>query len=161
MSKVIDILKHRNYVLLHSSNDFTLMKDENENNIIIFICNDNLTINFLKVYIKHMNDSNITHSIVIYKDKITPSAKKVIETTELDIETFTTIEMSIDITKHKYYCPHIKVENHEANLLATKYGNKLPIILKTDPVVKILNFKKGDILKIIRKNNYVHYRIVK
>ena len=50
---------------------------------------------------------------------------------------------------------------HEAQLLLAKYGGKLPIILKTDPVVKYLNFKKGDILKVTRKSDYIHYRIVK
>ena len=37
----------------------------------------------------------------------------------------------------------------------------LPIILKTDPVVKLLNFSKGDVLKILRKDNNIFYRIVK
>ena len=65
------------------------------------------------------------------------------------------------IIKHKYYFPHIKIEGNELNEIVTKFGNKIPIILKTDSVVKYLDFKKGDIIKIIRKNDYVHYRIVK
>ena len=108
-----------------------------------------------------MFDNNIKHCVIIYSNKITPSAKKIIDISEFEIETFTKDEMSINITEHKYYFPHIKINDQEKQQLINKYGKHLPIILKSDPVVRYLNFKKGDILKIIRKNNYIHYRIVK
>ena len=108
-----------------------------------------------------MIDNDINHSIIVYNGKITPSSNKVIKNSELTIELFTHTEMSINIFNHKYYFPHIKVDNTTKNLLLTKYGTKIPIILKTDPVIRYLDFKKGDIIKIIRKNNYITYRLVK
>ena len=161
MSECMNIMYKRNYNLVHTCDNYTLMKDCDDNHIIIFLCNDTLTIHNLKIYMKNMFDNNITHCVIIYSNKITPSAKKIIDISEFEIETFTKDEMSINITEHKYYFPHIKINDQEKQQLINKYGKHLPIILKSDPVVRYLNFKKGDILKIIRKNNYIHYRIVK
>ena len=36
-----------------------------------------------------------------------------------------------------------------------------PVLLSTDPVSRYFNFKKGDIIKIIRKYDIITYRIVK
>lgn len=162
MSKTVEILSNRQYTLTNTHNNYTLMNDPNKNeNVIIFNCLDNITINLIKAYVKIMIDTNINHSIIVYDGKITPSAKKIIETTNLEIEIFSKNEMSINVFKHKYYFPHIKVDDTTKNLLLTKYGTKLPIILKTDSIVRYLNYKKGDIIKIIRKGGYVTYRIVK
>jgi DNA-directed RNA polymerase subunit H (RpoH/RPB5) len=32
---------------------------------------------------------------------------------------------------------------------------------KDDPIVKFYDYQKGDLIKIIRKNGYITYRIVK
>lgn len=162
MSKCVDILKHRGYTILNNDNkEMILMNDKQGKIVIIFICNDNLAISELKLYIKIIKDNNIDHAIIVYKNKITPTSKKIIEQIDTNIELFTYTQMSLNIFKHKYYFPHIKIEGNELNEIVTKFGNKIPIILKTDSVVKYLDFKKGDIIKIIRKNDYVHYRIVK
>lgn len=161
MSECINILLQRNYSMVNESDNYTLMKDVEGNNVIIFNCNEALTIHSLKLYLKIMNDNDIKHCIIVYNDKITPSARKIIDISEFEIEVFTTNEMSINITKHKYYFPHIKLEDSEKKKLLDKYGKHIPIILKHDPVVRYLNFKKGDVLKIIRKDNFIHYRLVK
>ena len=95
--------------------------------------------NNIKDYIKISKDLDITHFIIIYKNKITPSTKKIISNSDINIEVFEQDEC-IDITKHKYYYPHIKVDDNIKTELLNKYGNSLPIILKTDPVVKLFNF---------------------
>ena len=43
----------------------------------------------------------------------------------------------------------------------SNFGSKIPFLLKTDPIVRYFNFEKGDIIKVIRKDNYISYRIVK
>ena len=69
--------------------------------------------------------------------------------------------MSFDITKHRYYRPHIKLNNNEKSTFIKKYGTKIPILLKNDPVSKIFDFRRGDVIKIIRKEDFISYRIVK
>ena len=73
----------------------------------------------------------------------------------------------IDITKHTLVPKHIILNEKEKEELLNKYGistKHLPRILESDPVVKAINAKIGDVLKIARKSatagltNY--YRIV-
>ena len=59
------------------------------------------------------------------------------------------------------------MNDEEINELLEKYKTKpsqLPKILATDPVVKLLGAKEGDVLKIIRKSPTAgtseYYRIV-
>lgn len=161
MSKIVDILKNRNYTFIDENDQYILMKDVDNKNILIFNINSSLTINVIKIILKCMIENDFNHSIVVYDGKITPSSNKIIKNSDLTIELFTHNEMSINIFNHKYYFPHIKVDETTKQLLLAKYGTKLPIILKSDPVIRYLNYKKGDIVKIIRKNNYITYRLVK
>ena len=72
-----------------------------------------------------------------------------------------------NILKHSLVPEHIILNEDEKKELLEKYGIKpehLPKILTNDPVVKALNAKEGDILKIIRKSKTAgfstYYRIV-
>jgi len=73
----------------------------------------------------------------------------------------------VDITKHELVPEHILLNENEKDRLLKKYGitlRQLPRILVTDPVVKILNGKPGDIVKIIRKSptagETVYHRVI-
>ena len=72
-----------------------------------------------------------------------------------------------NILKHELVPEHIILNENEKKRLLEEYGIKpgnLPKILTTDPVVKALNAKEGDILKIIRRSKTagtsLYYRIV-
>jgi DNA-directed RNA polymerase subunit H len=73
----------------------------------------------------------------------------------------------IDITKHAMVPKHMVMGEKERGELLSSYGispKQLPRILESDPVVKAVAAKVGDILKIVRKSatagtvNY--YRVV-
>lgn len=73
----------------------------------------------------------------------------------------------VDITKHELVPKHILLDEKEKEELLKKYGitlRQLPRILVTDPVIKILNGKPGDVVKIIRKSptagESIYYRII-
>lgn len=73
----------------------------------------------------------------------------------------------VDITRHELVPKHILLNEKEKEELLKKYGitlRQLPRILVTDPVIKILNGKPGDVVKIIRKSptagESVYYRII-
>lgn len=161
MSKIENILGYRGYKLV--TNDEYMLFERDEKKIIVFICKENLNIGLLKLYLKILDNIKYDHAIIVYSQKITPSSNKILETIKniYEIELFTEDEMSIDYTKYKYYYPHIKVSDEEKQELLKKYGNRLPIILQKDIIVRYLNYKKGDIIKIIRDNEYITYKIVK
>ena len=72
-----------------------------------------------------------------------------------------------NILKHELVPEHIIINEEEKKEVLEKFKIKpknLPKILTTDPVVKALNAKEGDILKIIRKSKTAgtstYYRVV-
>lgn len=75
--------------------------------------------------------------------------------------------MEIDVTKHKLVPEHILLLDTEAKTVLKKYNvnqNNLPNILVTDPCVKMLDAKPGQIIKIIRRSQtagmFTTYRVV-
>ncbi len=72
-----------------------------------------------------------------------------------------------NILKHELVPQHIIINEEEKKEVLEKFKIKpknLPKILTTDPVVKALDAKEGDILKIIRKSKTAgtstYYRVV-
>lgn len=157
---IITNLKHRGYIFIKQEDNIIFMRNNNEI-ILVFINDGILNMINIKDYMSITNSLKVSHIIIIYTNKITPSTKKIINYNDIKIELFEQNEMSFDLTKHKYYYPHIKVDNNIKETLLNKYGNNLPIILKSDPIVKFMNFERGDIIKILRKDNNIFYRIVK
>lgn len=75
--------------------------------------------------------------------------------------------MKFDITKHELVPKHIVLNQEEKEKLLKKYGitlKELPRIFLSDPVVKNLGAKVGDVIKIIRKSETagesIYYRVV-
>ncbi|MEM7821610.1 MAG: DNA-directed RNA polymerase subunit H [Candidatus Aenigmatarchaeota archaeon] len=73
----------------------------------------------------------------------------------------------IDIQKHDLVPKHILLNEQEKEEVLKKYGitlKQLPRILSSDPMVKLLNGKPGDVVKIIRKSptakETIYYRVV-
>jgi len=72
------------------------------------------------------------------------------------------------LLKHRLVPEHIILSEEEKKEVIMKYAGgdpyKLPYILASDPVVKAIGAKPGDIIKIIRKSPTagvaVYYRLV-
>lgn len=76
------------------------------------------------------------------------------------------MKKEIDVSKHILVPKHEILNEKEKEELIKRYGSikNFPRIYTTDPQVKLLNAKPGDIIKITRYNEitgeYVHYRVV-
>lgn len=75
--------------------------------------------------------------------------------------------MGINILKHELVPKHILLNEQEKEEVLKQYGitlKQLPRILESDPVIKIIGGKMGDVVKIIRKSQTagqsVYYRVV-
>ncbi len=71
------------------------------------------------------------------------------------------------ILNHELVPVHEVLGKEEAQLILKKFGVKkeqLPKISEKDPVVKAINAKKGDIIRIKRKSPFIgesyYYRVV-
>jgi len=78
------------------------------------------------------------------------------------MELFHRPSLQFDITEHKYYVPHTKLSKEEGKKLKDKYGiTNFPSILTTDAISRYFNFRKGEVIKIERKDGTIIYRVVK
>jgi len=185
---VLEMLNDRGYIIDNnlevSFEEFTSMY--NNNNINIFLNDEKLG----KAYINFHNEpKSITKSdlkvlltnlikeyeddqlklIIILKEKGNGSIlKELNKEIYKNVEIFMNKNMMFNITHHEYVPKHIILNKEEEDILLDKYNttkNKLPKILKSDPVVKYYGMKHDQICKIIRKSpevgESIYYRIVK
>jgi len=69
--------------------------------------------------------------------------------------------------KHSLVPKHLKLSDKEKNELFSLYNitqKEMPKIKKTDPAIRHLDVKEGDVIKIIRKSptagESIYYRVV-
>ncbi len=74
---------------------------------------------------------------------------------------------NIDILKHRLVPKHEVLSEREKEELLAKHGiamKQLPRIFSTDPVIKAINAKVGDVVRITREDSHIgkseYYRIV-
>ncbi len=73
-----------------------------------------------------------------------------------------------NLFEHELVPKHVVLSEEEKEKVMKKYGinklNQFPKILKSDPVVRTLKAKPGDLIKIIRKSSTakesIYYRVV-
>ena len=155
-----EMLEQRGYIIT----DLELFKGECGNKTIIVFFNACAKLNVEKVqeYISALQQADIHHCIIIYKNSITPVAKKVIEElVDFKLECFDEKTLRYNITKHSLVPKHSALSKKANDEFKKKYGIKIPVLLKTDPVCRFYNFQRGDIIKVIRMDGFVSYRIVK
>lgn len=99
--------------------------------------------------VKTMNDM-VRHKpgthIVLSPNKLSPQAKK----ERSDAQVFLFDDLMINLPKHELVPKHIPVtKDHVLAVLGSVLNvNDLPVLLKTDPIVRWYNFKKGTLVKI-------------
>ncbi len=96
---------------------------------------------------------------------VTPAKKKAAPKPRVKKIKTKFVETTFDITTHILVPKHILLNEKEKERLFEKYnitGKELPKILLTDPAIKALKPKVGDVIKIERKSptagNTIFYR---
>ena len=77
------------------------------------------------------------------------------------IELFEHKTLRYNITKHRLVPKHTALSKKASHQFKEKYGTKIPILLRTDPIVQFYNFQRGDIIRIDRQDGFVTFRIIK
>jgi DNA-directed RNA polymerase subunit H (RpoH/RPB5) len=142
--------------------DYECYAENGSKRILVFLCReDKLKIQEAKEKIYVMNRENVKRCIIIYMNDITPTAKKSFETIqEYNIELFSVKELQFNITTHRLVPKHTLATDAEKEELKI-YHNKLPVLLYTDVIRRYYDYKRGDIIRITRKDNSMIYRVVK
>lgn len=158
----LEMLEQRNYEIIKDEIDKIIaLKPDGHQMIVFFSDSQKFNVKNIQIYISLMDEYEIFHAIIVYKDSITSFTKKTIEQSiEMQFELFSEDDLQYNITKHRFQPIFEKLSNDDAISFKKKFGNKFSIMRKDDAISKFYNYQKGDIIKIIRKND-INYRIVK
>lgn len=158
----MEMLQARDFEIIDTDTDKILAENEKEERILaVFPDEPKLNISTIKEIVNLLQDNEVYHGIIVYKENITASAKKLIESLEdFEIETFAKKELQYNLTKHRLVPLHEKIPDEEAKEIVKKFGTKLAILLRGDAVSKFYNYKHGDLIRITRTDS-VSYRIVR
>ena len=162
----LEMFNQRGYDIIEKDEEQILALKRDGKQICAFMATTpKFNVERIQEYISIMKQMDVWHSIIVYKDNVTPIAKKVIEESkEMVIELFSEEELQYNITKH-YLVPKHEILFEKgtkgAKEFKAKYSDNFPYLLKTDPVTRFYGYNKGDIIKITRRGGNIMYRIVK
>lgn len=125
-----------------------------QHNITVFLLPvSKLGIAVLRKHVALIQNSDITHAIIIVQDGITPQAlqtkKTLLQEQHIFIEMFTLSDLAFDIMAHAKVPPHRvlrQVEILQRKLSADKHKK----MLTTDAVARYLGLLSGDAVEITR-----------
>ena len=158
----ISMLTQRGYNIIQNDDEKIIGEMDDDKICIFLLIVTKLNVNRIQEYIGMSKALGITHCVIIYGDSVTPVANKVVlNSKDIEIELFKEEELQYNITKHILVPEHIKLTIKETIEFKEKYGTKIPTLYNIDPISKFYKYNQGDIIKIIRKNGFVGYRIVK
>lgn len=134
---------------------------------VFFVDGLKLGIAVVKMYAARLKENDASNGILVVQKLPSSHARKALGelNNSFSIQIFEEEELVSNITEHILVPKHILLTFEEKKKLLKDYKIKetqLPLILFTDPVVKYLGMKRGQIVKIIRKSDtadtYVTYR---
>lgn len=153
--------------------DLTVLCAHNDNAtdrmFVFFPEEPKIGINTIKSFCTRMQDEGISRAIIIVQQGMTPSAKQAMKNVapEFILEDFLESEMLINITEHELVPQHILLSKEEKEELFARYKLKesqLMKMLTSDPVARYYGYKRGQVIKIVRKSDtagrYVTHRLV-
>ena len=130
-----EMLEMRKYKILDTLDERMFAQDTNGKRVLIFFCLEKkLNINTIKEYIIVLTDQKIDHAIVVFKEAITSSAKKILTHINKRIELFSSYQLQYNITNHRLYVPHIKMTLEDTNKIQKKLDLRDAALLEPLPV---------------------------
>jgi DNA-directed RNA polymerase subunit H (RpoH/RPB5) len=167
---VREMLDARGYEVIETDNDKMIAEHDDDHIFIISVTDPKLNTNTVKdvvAILTELSNENfrLNHAIIIYNDTITSGARKIIETVEtshgMTIEYFDRANLQFNITRHYLQPKFVKCVGEEMEEVKRKWGVKLPVMLKNDPIARFYNYARGDVIRVTRSSGFVTYRIVK
>jgi DNA-directed RNA polymerase I, II, and III subunit RPABC1 len=164
---LLEMFDQRGYMDIDASEENRILafeKDTKEQVCAFSVIIQKLNVAEIKTYITAMQAAGINHFILVYEGNTTSAVNSVVNNApklKMNIELLEADYLQINITKHKLVPQHILLDRKEAFNFKKKYGMKIPVLLRTDPVSRFYNFQKGSIVKIVRRDGDIAYRTVK
>lgn len=161
----IEMLCQRNYQIIDQDLEqlrIIAQKPDNTHMCVIFNVASKFDSKSLKEVISIMKELEIYHSIVIYRESITPATKNTLsQSLDMNIELFSEEDLQYNITKHRLQPQFERLSDIEAEEFKKKYGMKFGILRIDKPIARFYGYQRGDVIRIIRPCGFITYRIVK
>jgi DNA-directed RNA polymerase subunit H (RpoH/RPB5) len=148
----------------YMKNKINLLTQDGKINTIFW--DEPLNISKINNHISKLKKESLNLVLLIFgrnnvDDEITISQKRNLDSIfgKIDYEIFYIDELVFNITKHHYVPSHVLLNEKESEIIYNSYGKNLPLIDKSDIIVRYYGGKIGNIFKIIRPNN-LYYRKV-
>ena len=162
---LFEMFEQRSYVDIKQDEQYIYAKDtENQTIRVKLDIVQKLNVAEMNSIVNELQKDNIFHCIVIFEGTPTPAVKNLISTLpelNINIELFHVENLLFNITKHVLVPKHEKIDKEQQKEFKKKFGINIPTLLKSDPITRFYNFKKGDIIRVTRNNGFISYRIVK
>jgi len=114
---------------------------------------------------KLQEEESLDEALLIAESALTHYAKK--ESVKLGIEIISSTNPLFNIFDHELVPQHLKLKNKEIKSFLTRYQiekHQIPKMLETDPAVKAIQAKPGDIIRIVRNpemgEDGTYYRVI-
>jgi DNA-directed RNA polymerase subunit H (RpoH/RPB5) len=159
----LEMLEQRGYKVIEKEEDRIIALKQDQSKVVVFF-SDSVKFNVknIQMYITIMDELNIFHSIIVYKEGVTAFTKKAIEQSlEMTFELFAEEDLQYNITKHRLQPKFELLSQKDGEKFKKEFGVKFKVLRKDDPISKFYYYEKGDVIRIIHKNGYIDYRIVK
>ena len=114
---------------------------------------------------KKQQEEDLDEALLVAESALTHYAKK--ESVKLGIEIISSSNPLFNIFDHELVPQHIRLKKKEVSDFLGKYQiekHQIPKILETDPAVKAIQAKPGDVIKIVRNPEMgeegAYYRVI-
>ena len=161
----LEILNQRDCVVKEEDDDnqrIIATKPDDSSLCVLFNSTPKFDTKSMKEVITFMNEVDVRHAIVVHTDGVTPAAKSTLaQTDEMYIELFAEQDLQYNITKHRLQPVFERLPAPEAEQFKKECGVKFGILRDEKPIARFYDYSKGDVIRIIRDDGYVNYRIVR
>lgn len=143
--------------------------DPDDQMFVFFAEEPKIGVKTIQGFYEMMQEEKVHRCIIIVRIGLTPSAKQAMKNVSPGyiMEDFLETEMLTNITEHELVPQHILLTTEEKEELFSRYRlkeNQLMKLPTSDPVARYYGYKRGEVIKIIRKSEtagrYVTHRVV-
>jgi DNA-directed RNA polymerase I, II, and III subunit RPABC1 len=161
----LEMLNQRGYTdIKPGSEEITARKPDNMSVVVYFASTDKFNVKDIQYYISDMQSRGIRHTIIIYKNLITPFTQKA--TTQFPgfiFELVPMCDLQYNITKHVLQPIYHRLTPSESKQFKKQYGTRFGLLRNDDPMARFYGYKRGDVIKIDRRKfarGGITYRLV-
>ena len=149
-----DMMAARQYTVDEVGGDFIkAYKQSTQRKVYLYIVHGKLNKKMLQVYYEIHQLYGVNHIILVH-DNITPAVRNISKLYDLRIELYSFKIFMLNITQHE-------LQPLSFEKVTIDKVDKYPTMRRNDPIAKYYDFKDGDVIKIVRKDGSIYFRVVR